>query len=401
MELYQKLLDRGWRRSGKVLYKPDLRASCCPQYTIRLDSSAFRPSKDQRQTLNRFNNFIIGQTYRTAAARLYPKTREQAQRRKQEFDLLERIHESEQGFLNIPPELAHSFKVTLETDDFTEEKFKLYENYQSVVHHDLKSEISRINFNLFLCNSPLRPRTVSKTETQDLLGSYHQCYRIDGKLVAMGVLDLLPHAVSAVYFMYHESVNDLGFGKLGAMREIAMAKESGYRWWYAGFYIHTCKKMRYKGDYSPQYILDPESYLWYLFSKDIKNQLDTSKYLGFSKEKSEASEHLSNAISASSPCESTEQEGSTANNRISDLDEDDVPVFATGMPGILTRDELLSQVDLNEVIIEVDNMRTKASCLIGWQKSNIDSNLSVKGFIAGLVATVGPDLLSKIVIKLR
>ncbi|CAD6499503.1 BgTH12-03615 [Blumeria graminis f. sp. triticale] len=217
----------------------------------------------------------------------------------------------------------------------------------------------------------------------------------------MGVLDLLPHAVSAVYFMYHESVNDLGFGKLGAMREIAMAKESGYRWWYAGFYIHTCKKMRYKGDYSPQYILDPESYLWYLFSKDIKNQLDTSKYLGFSKEKSEASEHLSNAISASSPCESTEQEGSTANNRISDLDEDDVPVFATGMPGILTRDELLSQVDLNEVIIEVDNMRTKASCLIGWQKSNIDSNLSVKGFIAGLVATVGPDLLSKIVIKLR
>ncbi|SZF04013.1 unnamed protein product [Blumeria hordei] len=220
----------------------------------------------------------------------------------------------------------------------------------------------------------------------------------------MGVLDLLPHAVSAVYFMYHESVNDFGFGKLGAMREIAMAKELGYRWWYAGFYIHTCKKMRYKGDYSPQYILDPESYLWYLFAKDIKHQLDTSKCLGFSKEKSEISELSSNAMSPSSPGGSTEQEGSTADNRTSDSDEDldlDVPVFALGMPGILTRDELLSQVDLDEVIIEVDNLRTKASCLIGWQRSNINSNLSVKGFIAGLVATVGPDMLSKIVIKLR
>jgi arginine-tRNA-protein transferase len=33
------------------------------------------------------------------------------------------------------------------------------------------------------------------------LGSYHQCYRLDGKLVAVAVLDLLPHAVSSVYLL--------------------------------------------------------------------------------------------------------------------------------------------------------------------------------------------------------
>lgn len=33
------------------------------------------------------------------------------------------------------------------------------------------------------------------------IGSYHQCYRLDGKLVALGVLDLLPHCVSSVYLM--------------------------------------------------------------------------------------------------------------------------------------------------------------------------------------------------------
>ena len=57
------------------------------------------------------------------------------------------------------------------------------------------------------------------------LGSYHQCYRLDGELVAVGVLDLLPHCVSAVYFMYHESVAQHNFGKLGALREIALARE--------------------------------------------------------------------------------------------------------------------------------------------------------------------------------
>ncbi|EPQ59317.1 hypothetical protein GLOTRDRAFT_33439 [Gloeophyllum trabeum ATCC 11539] len=32
---YQKMIDRGWRRSGTYCYKPDLRRSCCPQYTIK------------------------------------------------------------------------------------------------------------------------------------------------------------------------------------------------------------------------------------------------------------------------------------------------------------------------------------------------------------------------------
>lgn len=33
---YQNLIDRGWRRSGKYVYKPILNRTCCPAYTIRL-----------------------------------------------------------------------------------------------------------------------------------------------------------------------------------------------------------------------------------------------------------------------------------------------------------------------------------------------------------------------------
>lgn len=32
---YQDLIDKGWRRSGAFLYRPDNMRTCCPQHTIR------------------------------------------------------------------------------------------------------------------------------------------------------------------------------------------------------------------------------------------------------------------------------------------------------------------------------------------------------------------------------
>ena len=71
------------------------------------------------------------------------------------------------------------------------------------------------------------------------------------------------------------------------MREAALAAEEGYRWYMMGFYIHSCKKMKYKVDYYPQYILDPESYTWDLLDDDIKRRLDVRKYVSLSREKRE------------------------------------------------------------------------------------------------------------------
>jgi len=50
-------------------------------------------------------------------------------------------------------------------------------------------------------------------------------------------------------------VSDWKFGKFTAMREIALALEGGYDFYYMGFYIHSCTKMRYKRDYSPTLVL--------------------------------------------------------------------------------------------------------------------------------------------------
>jgi hypothetical protein len=47
-----------------------------------------------------------------------------------------------------------------------------------------------------------------------------------------------------------------------------------------GYYIHTCQKMRYKGQYKPSYLLDVESYVWEPYEK-CAPLLEESKYMAF------------------------------------------------------------------------------------------------------------------------
>lgn len=65
----------------------------------------------------------------------------------------------------------------------------------------------------------------------------------------MGVLDFLFNVVSVVYFMYYELIYFFNLGKFGVMREIVLVCEVGYWWWYFGYYVYICVKMRYKIDY--------------------------------------------------------------------------------------------------------------------------------------------------------
>ena len=88
-------------RSGVTIYKPNLRKSCCPQYTIRyaapsvyvgntvstkslqsrccphsLDTLAFRSTRDQRRAVNRWTRYVLGEEYVRKVAILYPKSKE-------------------------------------------------------------------------------------------------------------------------------------------------------------------------------------------------------------------------------------------------------------------------------------------------------------------------------------
>ena len=120
------------------------------------------------------------------------------------------------------------------------------------MHKESRSSNSAARFKRFLC-SGFGQRTVTDADgSTKLIGSYHMCYRLDGRLIALGVLDLLPHAVSSVYLMwvwfslnlkerllmvptrYESSVVDHDFGKISAMHEIALAQRANYGYYYMG-----------------------------------------------------------------------------------------------------------------------------------------------------------------------
>ncbi|KAF9870149.1 arginine-trna-protein transferase 1 [Colletotrichum karsti] len=399
-EYYQTLLDHYWRRSGTTLYRPDQLHACCVHYTLRLDSTQFKPTRDQRQTVNRFNKYVTGEAYATEAARLHPRSREQAKKRDSEFELVERIHEAEYETLQVPPEPAHKFSVTLEDDDFTEEKYLVYENYQRVVHKEQPADITRRGFRRFLCESPLQRKTIRNADGKEqVLGSFHQCYRIDGKLVAIGVLDLLPHCVSAVYFLYHESIHKHAPGKLGAIREIALAREAGYRYWYPGFYIHTCPKMRYKMDYTPQYILDPETLAWDLMDKRVTDLLDKKPYLSLSKE---VEDPACPNVGGDATQEEKHGEASVEPDNMDedDYDDDDTFLFNTGMPGVMTLGEVRDLIEMDHLRLRIDGSGTlfETGDLVAWHRQDIGTSGCLKAGIAELIAALGPDLLEGLVV---
>lgn len=47
--------------------------------------------------------------------------------------------------------------------------------------------------------------------------------------------------------------------------------------YYLGYYIHSCQKMRYKGQWKPSYLLCPEAYTWHAISECLR-KLEVSTY---------------------------------------------------------------------------------------------------------------------------
>ena len=103
----------------------------------------------------------------------------------------------------------------------------------------------------FLVESPLDNQT-----------TLHQHYRISGRLVAVGVLDVLPHGVSSVY-LYYDPTFPLALGQYAILKEIEWTQtERKLPYYYLGYYIDSCPKMKYKAEYAPSELLCPVTYEW-------------------------------------------------------------------------------------------------------------------------------------------
>ncbi|KAK7305857.1 hypothetical protein VNO77_43769 [Canavalia gladiata] len=437
---YQDLLDRGWRRSGCFLYKPEMERTCCPSYTIRLKASDFVPSKEQLRVSRRMQRFIDGtldvkrvdvleDAYTSKKSESFvhhnfarPMSEESLAAVNEEEDEVEKslhylsdqidnvIHFlAEKGEVpsgiqlpkasvrkvsqgkkkllvngsedllyssNIAFQIAASLKraqssvkvgndskasrvcekedgsspkiiaeklvasldptaknfglsiracnghinfyapskqvslsksvqnapvpkmcrmkhdtggncsigpqhcqvkrkkleIRLNRSSFDPEEFALYRRYQLKVHNDKPESVTENSYRRFLVDTPLF--YVSPTGDSSVppcgFGSFHQQYLIDGQLVAVGVIDILPTCLSSKYLFWDPDFAFLSLGKYSAVQEIGWVKQNqvychSLQYYYLGYYIHSCSKMRYKAAYRPSELLCPLRYEWVPF----------------------------------------------------------------------------------------------------------------------------------------
>lgn len=113
-------------------------------------------------------------------------------------------------------------------------------------------------------------------------GSFHEQYWLDNELIAVGVIDILPSCVSSVYFFYDPAYSHLSLGTFSSLREVYLTRQlnkiaKDLKYYYMGFYIHICPKMRYKARMKPSKLLCPETYMWFDIEPCLL-KLDKQKY---------------------------------------------------------------------------------------------------------------------------
>ena len=183
---------------------------------------------------------------------------------------------------------AHRLEVKLvqssprrkEFNETFEDSYALYRKYQMAVHNDTEEDCTKDQFTRFLVDSSLKRTPTGGTGPE--FGSYHQQYYLDGKLVMVGVVDILPRCLSSVYVFYDPAIKFLSPGVVSALYEIAFTRmlhtvTPSIDMYYMGYYVHNCQKMRYKGQYRPSFLLCPETYRWQPIEKCIP-KLDHNKY---------------------------------------------------------------------------------------------------------------------------
>lgn len=144
-----------------------------------------------------------------------------------------------------------------------------------------------------------------------------------------------------MYFVYNKDVEKFSFGKLSALREAALALEKHYGYYYMGYFIHSCRKMSYKNDYKPQFVLDLHSLEWQPLNDQLRTLMVSRKYASLSKEK------------ARQTTLDQEQEDKIVRPVPKDAMLSGLSILQLGLPGSLPVDRLQQQIDLDGMKVRI------------------------------------------------
>ena len=191
--------------------------------------------------------------------------------------------------------LKHNYSIEL-SDQITlkpeEERFLLYNKYQRAVHNE-NSTIFTYNCNWGLSileknkKIPIPIDLSQKTKHPELYpkyyGTYNLIHRIDGKIIAVTVIDLLPNSMESVYCYYDPDYAFLDLGVFTVIREIEYMKsfqnliDKNLTYYSMGEMCQSCQKLKYKGNYEPTEIMDHYTGNYVLLTDEIKKLIADNK----------------------------------------------------------------------------------------------------------------------------
>lgn len=186
-----------------------------------------------------------------------------------------------QEFLTFPKDedCVHKFQtrlVRVDSEDFAktyQESFQVFKKFQTIIHGETEEDSGEKQFKEFLVCTPLKYKEGSDTMATSF-GTYHQQYLLDGKIFAVGVLDILPKGVLCEYLYYDPNYRFIAPGVITALLEILLTQQfylqnPKMQHYYMGFYVQSCPKMNYKSRYSASHLLCPETYTYVSLEKCI------------------------------------------------------------------------------------------------------------------------------------
>jgi len=175
---------------------------------------------------------------------------------------------------------GRKFEIKMEKAKFERESFELYKKYCSDRHKG--SNRDEKTYAQFMCMQPLE-YDIMESEGHELrLGCYHMKYYLDGKLIAVGVLDIVPTCIYSVYFFYDPEYNHLSLGTVSIIKEIEYMQEmqkyfKDFKHYHLGGYVQNCGKMVYKKDFEPAELMCPETFQWIVLDEDVEKKIDNNE----------------------------------------------------------------------------------------------------------------------------
>lgn len=129
------------------------------------------------------------------------------------------------------------FEIELGRPRSDDEHLALYRRYQASQHGSDGQSSDDESYERFLCE------TVADT--------WELSWRdASGVLVAVGIIDVVPHGLSTVYFYWDPSLRDLSIGTYSALYELGLCRRWEKRYYYLGYLVAGSKTMSYKAGFA-------------------------------------------------------------------------------------------------------------------------------------------------------